>query len=768
MRTLFFQFFCAVAGLLSLSGMCAENQSSLNLNRWLRNQDAAAPRVTLAGASADIVITWPGENRYSTPVTGSWRGWEKLVITCQLDSPLPSGTDIWVYTKDWDGRWRQVRFQNPRVNNGLLELTVPIAGDAAAEAWQSVGHRRDWHCLTPERIKVVGLKFENSGDTPFSVKGKITGVMLTDPIVTPPDLTVRNLHVQSAFPKVGSAYEARFELPFFEGNPFRRTDLSVDAIFTLPNGLAETVNGFYDEGFIFSPTGAKGDLMAWGRPNFNIRYCPRMTGKHKLVITVKNGDRSLTFPPMEFTAQEAPETYNGFLRVDKTNPRYISFDNGTFFHGLGVNTRSPTDTRHEAMVPHNLWRDEGLNFYRRVFPIYKKNGINVAEIWMSSWWLALEWIPDAPGNHGVGHYNQRRAFMLDQLLRCAEENDIYVILVFNNHGKFSTFCDQEWHRNPFNRRNGGYLAGNEDYFHDPRALQDTRDLIDYMVARWAHSPHILTWKLFSEINLTGASNQFYRTDRMVDWHRQMAGYFLEKDIYKHIVTTHWSSNYKVINEPVASLEHLTILTTDAYTSTFGDTPTMMEYLEGTAAYTGAIKKPVVITEFGGHPMGDSLPVLRRQLHVGNWYGFFSQAAVSPMLWWFAIVDEENFYLDYAALRAFTAGEDPRTMRRQSTTIRGKDGERVALSLLRNNDRMLIWGYDTRYYYSAEEGRPPAAVKNISLSVTGLSPGTYTVQHWNPGRGDIIQTTSLTVPDNGACQLDVPPFAGDFAIKMLAE
>lgn len=748
--------------------MGADGHSSLALTQWLRNQDAAAPQVNLRGASANIAINWPGENRYSTPVKTSWRGWEKLVITCQLDAPLPPDTDVWVYTKDWDLRWRQVRFQNPRMKNGLLELTIPISGDAATDAWQSVGHRRDWHCLTPERIKVLGLKFENSRDTPFSVKGKITGVMLTDPISPIPDLNVRNLKAQPETPEVGSVYEASFELPFFEGNPFKRTDVSVDAIFTRPDGQIEKVDGFYDEGFVFLPTGVKGDLMAWGRPNFKVRYCPRTTGKHKVTITVKNGDRSLTFPQMEFTALEAPETYNGFLHVDKANPRYISFENGTFFQGLGVNTRSPTDTRHKAMVPHNLWRDEGLNFYRRIFPVYKKNGINVAEVWMSSWWLALEWIPDAPGNHGVGHYNQRRAFMLDQLVRCAEENDIYLILVFNNHGKFSTFCDQEWARNPFNKRNGGFLSNNEDYFHNPRALRDTRNLIDYMVARWAHSPNILTWKLFSEINLTGGTNQFYTTSRMVDWHRQMAGYFQKKDLYKHMITTHWSSNYTVINQPIASLKDLNILTTDAYTFKFGDTPTMMEYLKGTAAYTNSIKKPVVITEFGGHPMGDSLPVLRRQLHLGNWYGFFSQTAIIPMLWWFAIIDEENFYPDYAALRAFMAGEDPRTMRHQSTTISGDGGELVKLELLQNRNRMLIWGYDTNYYYSGEDGKPPAAVKNINLSIAGLSPGLYTLQHWNPASGEIVGSTSLTVPANGACKLAVPPFSGDFAIKLLAK
>lgn len=766
LRHYMYHILCGVMGLVCLSSMSAEVHSDLSLTQWLRNQDAGAPRVSLRDASADLLIAWPGENRYSTPIESSWRGWQTLVITCQIDSPLPAGTDVWVYTKDWDLRWRQVRFQDPVVKNGVITLAVPIAGDAAADAWQRVGHRRPWHCLTPERIRVLGLKFENKRAAPFSVKGRIRDVVLQDRMSPLPALTARNLRVQLATPRVGTTYEVSFELPFFEGNPFKPQDLSVEARITRPDEKSEMVRGFYDEGFIFSPTAVKGDFIAWGQPVFKVRYCPRVPGRHNMVITVKNGARSLTVPPLTFTALTPSETYKGFLRVDPTNSRYIAFENGTLFQGLGVNTRSPTDTRHGAMVRHNLWLDEGLDFYRRIFPVYKKHGINVAEVWMSSWWLALEWIPDAPGNHGVGHYNQRRAFMLDQLLRCAEENDIYLILVFNNHGKFSTFCDQEWHRNPFNTRNGGYLSSNLEYFRDPRAMQDTRNLIDYMVARWAHSPNILTWKLFSEINLTGVRD-FYLTPQMATWHQNMSGYFLSRDIYQHIVTTHWSSNYKVINQPIAALKNLAILTTDAYTYKFGDTPQLMEFLEGTARYTDTIKKPVVITEFGGAPMGDSLPVLRRQLHLGNWYGFFSQAAVSPMMWWFAIVDEEHFYPDYAALRAFMTGEDPRTMQRHSTLIRGDEGEQVKLAVLQGENRILLWGYDTDYYHSKKEGAMSAVVKKVSLNLSGLSPGPYTVQYWHPERGEIIQTVSLMVPNDGACSLEVPPFSRDFAVKVIA-
>ena len=39
---------------------------------------------------------------------------------------------------------------------------------------------------------------------------------------------------------------------------------------------------------------------------------------------------------------------------------------------------------------------------------------------LSPWWLALEWMEDAPGNHGVGHYNQFRAWKLDRLFEFSQ------------------------------------------------------------------------------------------------------------------------------------------------------------------------------------------------------------------------------------------------------------------------------------------------------------------------------------------------------------
>ena len=52
--------------------------------------------------------------------------------------------------------------------------------------------------------------------------------------------------------------------------------------------------------------------------------------------------------------------------------------------------------------------------------------------------------------------------MVESVLRLAEENDIYLIIVLNNHGKFGMTYDTEWARNPYNKELGGFLDKSQE------------------------------------------------------------------------------------------------------------------------------------------------------------------------------------------------------------------------------------------------------------------------------------------------------------------
>ncbi len=403
--------------------------------------------------------------------------------------------------------------------------------------------------------------------------------------------------------------------------------------------------------------------------------------------------------------------------------------------------------------------------YRELFRKYEKNGINVVEVWMCSWWLALEWIHNAPGFNGVGHMNQYRAWLLDRIVELAEKHDIYLFLVMNNHGKFSTWCDKEWSKNPFNRENGGFLDSPEQFFSNARAKDAFRRYARYTVARWTYSPHVLAWKLFSEIDLTGEDSNFYKKTPMKKWHQEMASYLKNIDPYDHLVTTHWSTNYHKINPPIARIKNLDMLTTDAYARS---TRKVMQLIRGTTSFASRFAKPAVVTEYGGSPYGDNLIVLRRQLHMGLWEGYFSQAAIPPMLWWFAFVDEYDLYHHFKALRHFMADENRQDMAARRRGVRG--GNDLVMRLLQKKSRTLGWIMDRKHYYATSASSGPDVYSDAEAVITRIAPGDYTLQIWDTRLGIIRNSSSIHISADKSSNLtiELPPFKRDIAFKLIRQ
>ena len=402
--------------------------------------------------------------------------------------------------------WRQVRRLALPPRGALVEITAPSAA-RGRQTWTPSGHE----ALAPVTSSSWWSTASASSWTrapPTAGRYPPGRCLLATPGTRPP----RELRsaIACPAPRRAIASEVTFRLGDDYRDPFSR-QRQAEAAITTPAGATETVRGFYYEGFLYHPqeSDITRTLSPYGAPAFKVRYVPRVPGRHGVRVTATVEGRTLTPPPLEFVALPADADYRGFVRRDPKYPPYLMWDDGTHFWSQGLNVRSPFDTRYMQVVPYSRWRDEGLALYDRLFARYRENGVRVVEVWMSSWWLALEWINDAPGFHGVGYYNPYRAWMLDHILEEAEKSGVYVILVLNNHGKFGALNDTEWARNPYNRSNGGFLDSCEEYFTNDRARAAFRQTCDYIVARWSASPHLLMWKLFSEVDLTGTSYDFY-------------------------------------------------------------------------------------------------------------------------------------------------------------------------------------------------------------------------------------------------------------------
>lgn len=711
-----------------------------------------------------LPVAFPGSNEYMRPVESSWDGWRHVNVTLHVPSGFPEQSEIVFFTKDWDYYWHQIRIPFPgRASERLLTFQLPLVGPEAEQRWEPVEHWRTWHELMPDRVRYFGIKFDPARGVSLDYDGAVhvTDIWLSTPIEAAKRLAVSELEYAPSQPEQGKLCEFTFKLEGFSGNPFDRDQLAVTARITAPDGSEERVFGFYYEGFVSAPGGPRNALVPFGAPRFKVRYTPRHSGTHRVHINVVHGDHDVGAPPVTLDVAAPAQPFKGFVRVDETDRRQMSYSNGGAFNGIGVNVRATYDLRYNALVPFTTNRDEGLNLYRRLFAKYEQHGINVVEVWMCSWWLALEWIPDAPGNHGLGHMNQHRSWKLDELMRMAEDHGIYVILVLNNHGKVSTFCDQEWHRNPLNTANGGFLDSPNEFYSDARAKDAFRLYAAYTVARWGHSPNLLMWKLFSEINLTGTHGNWYRDPAVAQWHREMGAYVKQIDPYKHPVTTHWSTDYRVINDAIADLPEMDLLTTDAYA---GTTRAVASLFDGSARYAKRKNKPMIVTEFGGTPMGDSIGNLKKQVNLANWKGWFNQFPVTPMFWWFFMIDELDLYPKFEALARFVDGEDTRGMQAQMQELPDTD---IVLHVLTGAERTLIYGYDTGYYYASEENLQPERFVNHTVDVTGLSAGSYDVEFWDCETGRIRSRQQVQVDsEQRTLTLVLPTFEKQFALKLM--
>lgn len=728
-------------------------------------------------AALALPVNLPGKNEYVLPLNRSWQGYQVLELDFTLPEGLPAEppegivgrlpeqTYLYVFTKDWDHLWRQVRLPVPN-RPGPWTVRVPIAGDAAVAQWQSIGHGRPWNPVITRALLEMGCAFnlEPGANATFAGEVLLTGVRLADPGVPEAKTVFRELSMLPDSPQVGKRCEISFEYGEWLADPFDPAKTDITATITQPDGKTVAVRAFYFEDFLYNPEieDKASTLIPQGRPQFKFRYCPLQPGRHEIAITARANGRTATAPPLGFTALPADPDYRGFVRRDPQEEVFLAWESGETFWGLGMNVRSPYDNRYVGIAPYSEWRDEGLPLYDRLFAEYEKRGITVVEVWMCSWWLALEWINDAPGFHGVGHYNQYRAWMLDRILEAAERHNIVLLLAFNNHGKFGMMYDTEWDRNPYNKACGGFLDNCEQYFTDPRAREAFKRTCDYIVARWGYAPNIMSWKLFTEVDLTGTTMEFYLKPEVAEWHREMGAYLKSIDPNRHLVTTHWMLSYHRINAAIADLPELDFLTTDAYYQG-GGTQRLLDLLRGGTDFARARRKPLLITEFGGSPYADTMGNLVKQLHLGIWVGFFTEAPASPMYWWFALADEKDLHPRLASLHRYSLGEDRRGL---AINFRNLPETTLAVYEMTGPNRYFAWLFDAAYYTAATENLTPQGWKDIPLPVQGLAPGAYTLEIWDVAKGVVAEQRPLTIAEgSGTITIPLPPFTLDLALKI---
>jgi hypothetical protein len=730
--------------------------------------------VTPAGASAvaplpyEATLSFPGEINFElqVPHATNWLSGDALQITLvwPKGAPVYSGRLVWL--KDRDDYWHQYLPPGSLIAGETNRLTIPF--QAGATGWQTPGHSLAWHHRVRLNPQSVGLRV--FADAAFTGKCVLVSATLdSHPDLAPPVISKVRPVTRSA--QVLALYELRFDLPDRYANPFDPTQIDAGASIVTPDGKTNTVYAFY-----YQPHYRLEDEMGKpvepdGPPEWRIRYCPRVPGEYTISLYAKDALGATQAPQiLRFTAEKAAPDAMRFVRVSQKDRRYFEFDDGSLFYPIGHNVRSATDARMDDKFPWVFRKEEGTTAYRRYFKSMQEAGENLAEVWMSAWSLGLEWTEGIGGYHGANDYQMGNAWELDRVMDLARQHRMYINLVLNYHGRISTWCDPEWHLHPYNQKTpGGWLTMPLEFFSNPRAIEMQKRFCRYTQARWGWAPMIFGYELCSELNLTG-DNTNHRTHfvtEVVEWCRSLGAYFKATDPYGHLVSAHVSNDYKFLNPVLCNMPEMDFNPLDAYHHSLPER--ILDLTADTADAGLPYNKPILITEFGGSPMAAGREHLLIEQHAAIWAGACVPLAGIPMFWWWQVVDENNLYGRYTAVKKFMENVDPRDITSKHVP--------VALTVPDEGDKRLLLKFDAVCTASPEKARgyifpkrfaragdPVPEAGTLTVNIDGFTPGIFRVEFFETETGKSVRRFDVRTKEN-LLAIPVPHFRSDCAFKV---
>jgi len=714
-------------------------------------------------------LAFPGESNFAlaAPHASNWLDTVAMHVTLVWPAGAPASAGGLVWFKDRDDYWHQRLLPAPLVAGATNTVTVPF--QPGAPGWDTPGHSLAWHHRVRLNPQSVGLRV--FADAAFTGKCVLVSATLeTRPAAGVPAVT--KIRPLTRSPRAFARYEIRFDLPDRYANPFDPTQIDAGARIVTPSGETNTVHAFYYQPHYRLEDELGKPVEPDGPPEWRIRYCPRAAGDYAVTLYARDalGETQLV-DAVRFTAAPPAAGSLRFARVSQKDRRFFEFDDGSPFYPVGHNVRSATDARMDDKFPWVFRQEEGTTAYRRYFSRMQAAGENMCEVWMSSWSLGLEWTEGVSGYHGANDYHMGNAWELDRVLDLAEQHRIYINLVFNYHGRISTWLDPEWHLHPYNRKTpGGWLNEPMEFFSDARAIEMQRRFCRYTQARWGWSPVIFGYELCSEINLTGDPSQKKRAHfqpEVVEWCRTLGAYLKTIDPYGHLVGAHISDDYRLLNPALCNLPEMDFNPLDAYN--FHSHPEPIINLVAETADAGqAYNKPILITEFGGSPMAANLEHLKIELHAALWAGVCVPLGGTPMFWWWQVVDEHNLYDRYTAVSRFMENVDPRDASSKRVAVALSVAEGANPAVLKqfgalataSPDRVRGYVYPLRY---ARKGESAPDGAGLTAAIDGFTPGIYRVEIYDTETGNVTRRFDARTREN-QLPIPLPHFRSDCAFK----
>jgi hypothetical protein len=341
-----------------------------------------------------------------------------------------------------------------------------------------------------------------------------------------------------------------------------------------------------------------------------------------------------------------------------------------------------------------------------------------------------------------GVYNQLDCFMLDKLIESAEQNGIYLMLCLITRDLYMN------------------SLSNEKIPEYQQAINDAKKFMRYAVARWGYSTSVAAWEYFNEIDPGKPTDLFYA---------EVGDYLRQIDPYNHLRTTStWHPSARDCRHPDIDIGQLHHYMRPGTKENYKDeVAVIIDKAKFLREHSPA--KPVLIGEFGlatpkwglsDHMKQDSKAV---HFHNSLWASAFAGSSGTAMFWWWDQLDRQNAYGHYKPLADFLADVSFANLRELKAEASDKQ---LHVLGYQGNDRAYLWLFNQKAAWSniVIEKNQPTEIKNATISIQDLEPGTYNVQWWNTHDGTIIKKQQVSL-STGTLKITIPPFNRDIACKI---
>ncbi|MBA2481496.1 MAG: DUF5060 domain-containing protein, partial [Planctomycetes bacterium] len=727
-------------------------------------------------------------------------------LACDLAADGGGMVQFYAWATDERHRWFQQRLACIPANHRWNTVTIAFGDDAA---WEALVPGSSWGAEARRRIRRIGVmafRHADASSTPAAVCYLDRVRRLGWPREAERRLTFERIAKSPAEVSRYQPLSADFDLSLAAKNPFDPDSADVVAEVEGPIGATGSKRirypAYWAEPIRLDWAGGREQTVTDGVGRWHWRFSPPAEGRWRwrLVARIKHRE---TWRQAESdwceTVVRGGAAADALVpvRVSRTDAQTWEREDGTWFYPLGINLRSPGDSRQDQVlsevpgaaggaiddIQRPLRRSEdferlGTRAYERWFARLHAAGGNWARVWMCPWWCGLEWKRSWDGFGGIGWYSQESAARLDRVLDLAAANSIYVQIELQNHGMFSEKVDPEWVDNPYNARNGGPCRTPAEFFSSDAMWTIHAKRLRYTLARWGWRSHVAAWVLSSEMEFTApwyseSAAAGDHSPTLQSWVDRSLAWFRDHDPQQRAVSIHFSHPWE--GTKIWKTTGLGFSNSNAYTGFQAfpqlggmrdglfDLPRALDWYLNQHFPPSKLKRPTLVGEWGGHWSENHSPRLSAELHTGLWLQAVLPYAGNTGFWWYLWVDASDSWGEFAPIAAFVAGDDRRGAGFVTANPRCDRQPIVSAIGMASATAHRYYAWTTGLDQDPTRSHPGDA--GAMRVATGQALSRWQIERWRCRDGTVSQRTEAQADAQGQLAVPLGALEPDAAFKL---